>query len=223
LIHPSSAPLGWFSDAPIAAVRRIRRIRAEVPHRATAPTRPSMLAIRGTHGELSGVDLAYERLRRRSRTRRVHVLGVVPIPITGRRHLEEAAAREPDILHLWAHCGPQTVAFSPTWNVTVDDAADVLTADRAPRLVVLVGCRSGVLARRLVERGVVAVVAMRVEVMNHTIAPLVEDLTSEVLSGAAVDLAFATALRRYLLTGQPGAAAVPVLHLAHDVGVHLFS
>jgi hypothetical protein len=63
---------------------------------------------------------------------------------------------------------------------------------------------------------------MRVPVHDHTIQPLVEDVTAAVLTGTVVDLAFAGALRRYLLTGQPGAAAVPMLYLADDVDGVLF-
>jgi len=88
---------------------------------------------------------------------------------------------------------------------------------------VLIGCRSGALARALVERGVTAVAAMRVEVYSQTIQPLVEDLISLVLAGQSVDLAFAEALRRYVLTGQPGAVAVPMLYLAAGSSGRLFT
>ena len=68
-----------------------------------------------------------------------------------------------------------------------------------------------------------AVVAMRVEVYSRTIQPLVADLISLVLGGIAVDLAFAEALRSYVLTGQPGAAAVPMLYLAAGSSGELFT
>jgi hypothetical protein len=63
---------------------------------------------------------------------------------------------------------------------------------------------------------------MRVPVFDHTVQPLVEDFTALTLNGALVDLAFARALRRYLLTGQPGAAAVPMLYLAENTDRTLF-
>jgi hypothetical protein len=91
-----------------------------------------------------------------------------------------------------------------------------------PRLVILVGCSSGTLGRALVERGVRAAVAMRVPVFDYTVQPLVEDFTALILNGIPVDRAFARALRRYLLTGQPGAAAVPMLFLAENADRALF-
>jgi hypothetical protein len=63
---------------------------------------------------------------------------------------------------------------------------------------------------------------MRVEVYSRTIQPLVEDLVSLALTGTPVDLAFAEALRSYVLTGQPGAAAVPLLYLAAGSSGTLF-
>ena len=63
---------------------------------------------------------------------------------------------------------------------------------------------------------------MRVPLYDHTVQPLVEDVTATVLAGTPVDLAFAEALRRYLFTGQPGAAAVPMLYLAEGSDGILF-
>ena len=63
---------------------------------------------------------------------------------------------------------------------------------------------------------------MRVEVYSQTIQPLVADLVSLVLEGQPVDLAFAEALRSYVLTGQPGAVAVPLLYLAEGSSGTLF-
>lgn len=123
---------------------------------------------------------------------------------------------------LWAHCGPEDVRFSPRAVFGTAVLADRL-ARCAPRLVVLVGCRSGALGRALVERGVEAVVAMRVEVFSQTIQPLVADLVSLAVEGVPIDLAFAEALHSYVLTGQPGAVAVPMLYLAAGSDGELFS
>ena len=59
-----------------------------------------------------------------------------------------------------------------------------LIAQRVSRLAVIVGCRSGALGRALAERGVEAVVAMRVEVYSRTIQSLVTDLISLALNGS---------------------------------------
>jgi hypothetical protein len=112
--------------------------------------------------------------------------------------------------------------FSDDARFETDELADRIAA-RVSRLVVIVGCRSGALGRALAERGVEAVVAMRVEVYSRTIQPLVADLISLVLGGIPIDLAFAEALRSYVLTGQPGAAAVPMLYLAAGSSGELFT
>jgi hypothetical protein len=64
---------------------------------------------------------------------------------------------------------------------------------------------------------------MRTEVFSGTIQPLVADLIALALGGTPIDLAFGKALHSYVLTGQPGAAAVPMLYLADGSTGELFS
>jgi hypothetical protein len=222
LVSPSAAPLGWFSDPPVTAVRSIKPS-AVVTGGKFAPrgplTRPSMLVIRGEHRELRSSETANAKIRRR--TRRSNVSLLEPTEIKRTADLAQGLPEQVDIVQLWAHCGPEKVWFSDSAEIQTAELADVL-ASRAPRLVILIGCRSGALGRALVERGVEAVVAMRVEVYSQTIQPLVTEIVSFVLDGVPVDLAFASALRSYVLTGQPGAAAVPLLYLAEGSNGILF-
>jgi hypothetical protein len=216
LVHPSDAPLGWFADPPVTTVRSVRPHdpRPQVPASPRGPlARHSMLVIRGTHRELGSSDAAYAQSLRRTRHSNVSALSRQPEIIDHPDDLDRVLPESVDILQLWAHCGPERVRFSTRAEFGTATLAARL-ARCAPRLVVLVGCQSGALGRTLVERGVEAVVAMRVEVFSQTIQPLVADLVSLAVEGMPIDLAFAEALHSYVLTGQPGAAAVPMLYLA---------
>jgi hypothetical protein len=225
LVHRSAAPLGWFDDPPITVVRSIRprqtRRQADPPARGQLARHP-MLVIRGAEFQLRTSDETYAWTRRRTRHSNVSLRSSQPTIIDNREALDRALADSVDILQIWAHCGPHKVRFSPRAAFDTAELADKV-ARCAPRLAVLVGCRSGALGRALVHRGVEAVVAMRVEVYSLTIQPLVADLVSLVLDGVPIDLAFAEALRSYVLTGQPGAAAVPLLYLAEGSSGQLFS
>jgi hypothetical protein len=223
LIHPSAATLGWFADPPVTTVRLVASAVLPRPSpAATLMTRYSMLVIRGEDEVLISSDKAYDQARRRTRRSNVELLGTGPHVIHTRADLGQALLEQADILQLWAHCGPDEVQFSEQASFGTDELADRLGRCGA-RLVMLIGCRSGALGRALVRRGVAAVVAMRVEVYSQTILTLVEDLLAQVLDGQRIDLAFADALHRYVLTGQPGAAAVPMLYLATGSTGHLFS
>jgi hypothetical protein len=181
-----------------------------------------MLVVRATAEGMDAVDDAFDRFRRRSRRTDLRLLTGKPLAVGSRELLAGALTRPADIVQLWVHSGDSGVRLTDNReSIPTDEVADML-AGSPPRLVILVGCRSGALGRALVERGVLAVVAMRVPVYDHTVQPLVEDFTAVVLSGHRVDLAFAGALRRYLLTGQPGAAAVPMLYLAAGADSVLF-
>jgi hypothetical protein len=223
LVHPSAATLGWFGDPPVTTVRSIAPARSPRPSSAaTLMTRHSMLVIRGDDKVLISSDKAYDQARRRTRRSNVQLLGARPHVIRTRADLDRVLPEHADILQLWAHCGPHKVKFSDQASFGTGELADRLGQCGA-QLVMLIGCRSGALGRALVRRGVAAVVAMRVEVYSQTILPLVEDLLAQVLDGQRIDLAFADALHRYVLTGQPGAAAVPMLYLATGSTGHLFS
>jgi hypothetical protein len=226
LVHPSGTPLGWFERPPVTSVRSIRpratATRAGRAQDSTPVTRHRMLVIRGDAFELNTSNEAYTQTSRRTRLSNLTMLGSEPFVIA-RRHDLALALREPaDILQVWAHCGPREAQFSADAWFGTAGLADRLSR-RVSRLAVIVGCRSGALGRALVERGVEAVVAMRVEVYNRTIQALVTDLLALVLRGVPVDLAFAEALRSYVLTGQPGAAAVPMLYLAAGSSGQLFA
>ena len=191
--------------------------------RASAPlTRYKMLVIRGAGFELATSNQAYTQTSRRTRLSNVTMLSPQPLVVARRRDLGLALREPTDILQVWAHCGPTKARFSDDARFGTAELADQL-ARRVSRLAIIVGCRSGALGRALAERGVEAVVAMRVEVYSRTILSLVTDLISLVLGGTPVDLAFAEALRSYVLTGQPGAAAVPMLYLATGSSGKLFS
>jgi len=223
LVHPSAATLGWFGDPPVTTVRSIAPAASPRPSSAaTLITRHSMLVIRGEDKVLISSDKAYDQARRRTRRSNVELLGARPHVIHTRADLDGVLPKHADIIQLWAHCGPHEVQFSDQASFGTDELADRLGQCGA-RLVMLIGCRSGALGRALVRRGVAAVVAMRVEVYSQTILPLVEDLLALVLDGQRIDLAFADALHRYVLTGQPGAAAVPMLYLATGSTGYLFS
>jgi hypothetical protein len=199
LLHRRWAPLMWFAEPPATLVR-------VVPHEGPpqpAPASPSLLVMRDGDKALAPVDEAYEEIRRRTRSTTIRLVHSAPV-----RYPDDARA---DVVHLWAHAEPDGVRIDGVRH-TNDDVADTLVAQGA-RFVVLVGCSSATLARLLVTRGVDAVVGMRAKVYNRTVVPLVEGLTTAVLRGEPVDRAFAAALRQYIMTGQPGAAAVPVLYL----------
>jgi hypothetical protein len=226
LVQPTASTLGWFDDPPTTVVRTVGPAlsRADT-HRDPAGgplARYTMLVIRGNDVALDSSDLAYQRTRRRTRRSNIELLSTQPGVISEPGDLDRVLRGHTDILQVWAHCGPQEVEFSASARLPADELADRLAAC-SPRLVVLVGCRSGALGRALVRRGVAAVVAMRVEVYSDTVQPLVEDLVSLALAGRPVDLAFAEALRRYVLTGQPGAVAVPMLYLAGGSSGRLFT
>ena len=220
LMHPSQAPLGWFDDPAITVTRLVTPTAAGRGRRPLAghSVSPSMLVLRGTGRGLEAVDDAFDRFRRRTRRADVRLVTAKPVMVGDLDALMAALTNPVDILQLWAHSDADGVELGAGRHNGVAETQTL--ADRIaalpPRLVVLVGCTSGTLGRALVERGVLAAVAMRVPVHDHTVQSLVEDFTAEVLAGTAVDLAFAGALRRYLLTGQPGAAAVPMLYLADD-------
>lgn len=224
LVHPSAAPLGWFDDPPVTVVRSIEPDHGRPDGRASASeplARHTVLVIRGTEIELGSSDEAYARTQRRTRRSNVSFLSRRPVIIEEQDDLGRVLPGSVDILQVWAHCGPREVRFSSRAAFPIAELADAV-ARCGPRLAVLVGCRSGALGRALVRRGVEGVVAMRVEVYSRTIQPLVEDLVSLALTGTPIDLAFAEALRSYVLTGQPGAAAVPLLYLAAGSSGTLF-
>lgn len=203
-------------------------LRPEHGPRPVPGRRPTMLVVRGTDRTgpggadlLESVDDAYDLIQRRTRRSHVRLVAPKPVAVEEPEDLRRALHNPVDLLQLWAHCAPDVVQFSHSCRLRTDRIArDV--ARVPPRLVVAVGCRSGTLGRLLVRLGVPCVVAMRSEVYSHTVQPLVEDFTALVLEGAPVDLAFADALHRYVLTGQPGAAAVPMLYLATDADPVLF-
>jgi hypothetical protein len=225
LVHPSLSPLGWFAEPPVTSVRRTGPGEAARPGRVGQPSAPMtryrMLVIRGTGVELDSSNEAYTQTSRRTRLTNVTMLSPRPVRIGSRGDLGRALERPADILQVWAHCGPAITRFGAGAEVRTNQLADLL-APRVSRLAVIVGCRSGAIGRALVERGVAAVVAMRVQVYSRTIQPLVADLMSLALGGMPIDLAFAQALRSYVLTGQPGAAAVPILYLAAGSNGDLF-
>jgi CHAT domain len=224
LLHPSTAPVGWFGEPPITAVRVVEPATAgwDPQARSGFTENPTMLVLRGADRELRAVDEAFDRFRRRTRRTRVRLLTARPREIDSLAMMGEALADQPDVLQLWAHSGDSGVRLSPAGEMVPTHVLADLVAQAAPRLVVLVGCSSGALGRALVARGVPAAVAMRVPVYDHTVQPLVEDVTAAALAGERVDLAFAAALRTYLFTGQPGASAVPMLYLAEGSDGVLF-
>lgn len=213
LLHPSAAPLGWFDTPPVTMARMVELEADRVPTAAcgTPPGRPRMLVIRTEDDLLTGVDAAYDRMRRRTRRSNVRLLNSLPEVVTTEAELYHALSAT-EVLHLWAHCGSDGVALPSGQRACVPELARRIAATGA-RLVVLVGCSSAAISRELVHCGVPAIVGMRIAVYSDTIQPLVEELTARILTGTPVDLAFVEALRHYVLTGQPGAAAVPLLHL----------
>lgn len=225
LVHPSLSPLGWFDDPPVTSVRsvspRAGEVRTYGRAGATPMTRHRMLVIRGLNFELATSDDVYTQTSRRTRLSNLTMLQPQPLVIRAESDLDTALSKPMDILQVWAHCGPTHTRFS---DDAVYETAVLarLIAQRVSRLAVIVGCRSGALGRALAELGVEAVVAMRVEVYSRTIQSLVTDLISLALDGAPIDMAFAEALRSYVLTGQPGAAAVPMLYLSAGSDGKLF-
>jgi hypothetical protein len=223
LLHPSTAPLGWFDSPEITSVRMVTPAGSAPGHPGFASgASPTMLVVRGTAKGMKAVDDAFDRFRRRSRRTDLRLLTKQPVAVRDGDELAETLARPADIVQLWMHSGEGGIRLTdrPEQLPTAEVAA--MLEGHPPRLVILVGCSSGTLGRALVERGVRAAVAMRVPVFDYTVQPLVEDFTALILNGIPVDRAFARALRRYLLTGQPGAAAVPMLFLAENADRALF-
>ncbi|MFJ3792771.1 CHAT domain-containing protein [Kitasatospora sp. NPDC090091] len=221
LLHAANAPLGWFNRPPVTIVRTVAPNRTTERAEQPAPAhRPILLVLHGTdrsrpggRDPLESADEAYDLIQRRTRRSHVQLSTPTPCTVETETDLAEALRRPVDLLQLWAHCAPDRVQFSHRHEALSTHLVATCLAAAGPRLVVLVGCRSGALARLLIRLGVPCVVAMRSQVYSHTVQPLVEDFTALVLEGAPVDLAFAEALHRYVLTGQPGAAAVPMLYL----------
>lgn len=226
LVHPSSSPLGWFGDPPVTSVRsvspRVHAVQIDGEKTVIPITRHRMLVIRGHDFELSTSDDVYTQTSRRTRLSNLTMLRPQPLVIRDESDLEMALSEPMEILQVWAHCGPTRAKFSDNAQFETAVLARRL-AQRVSRLAVIVGCRSGALGRALAERGVEAVVAMRVEVYSRTIQSLVTDLISLALDGVPIDVAFAEALRSYVLTGQPGAAAVPMLYLSAGSDGKLFA
>ena len=225
LVHPSSSPLGWFDDPPVTSVRSVTPragLAREGREQASTPmTRHRMLVIRGTHFRLDTSNDAFLQTTRRTRLSNLTMLSPQPLVINSWDDLDTALSERVDILQIWAHCGPDGALFSDHTLFPTGQLARRV-APRVSRLAIIVGCRSGALGRALASRGVEAVVAMRVEVYSRTVQSLVTDLVSLALDGMPVDRAFAEALRGYVLTGQPGAAAVPMLYLAAGSSGKLF-
>jgi hypothetical protein len=226
LVHPSASPLGWFDDPPVTSVRSVAPRAAVQSGAARQPstpmTRHRMQVIRGDDFQLSTANDAYLRTTRRTRLSNLTMLSPQPRVVVSYDDLDEALSQPADILQVWAHCGPTGARFSAGGRLFGTATLASRIAPRVSRLAVIVGCRSGALGRALVERGVEAVVAMRVEVYSRTIQSLVTDLIALTLDGLPVERAFAQALRNYVLTGQPGAAAVPMLYLAAGSSGRLF-
>ncbi|MGV9990811.1 WD40 repeat domain-containing protein [Streptomyces sp. NPDC003374] len=223
LLHPALQPLPWFAEPPVTMVRVVRPDGEPAAPDGSGERggRPRLLVVRTDDPVLAGVDAAYDMMRRRTRRTDVRLVSGMPEIVRTTDHLDRAL-RAADIVHLWAHSGPDGVELpARAGPVPVEDMARRIAATGA-RLVVLVGCSSAALGRETVRRGVAAVVGMRVAVYSHTVQPLVEELTARALTGTPVDLAFAEALRHYVLTGQPGAPAVPLLHLAAGSDGRLF-
>ncbi|MFG2312289.1 WD40 repeat domain-containing protein [Streptomyces sp. NPDC048566] len=213
LLHPAGAALCWFDTPPVTMLRVTARLDGNAADDiARTPTgRPRMLVTRTDDPLLAGVDEAYDRMRRRTRRSNVRLVSGLPLLVKTTEDLDRALSPT-DVLHLWAHSGPDGVVLPSGTTVPVPEMARRISRTGA-RLVVLVGCRSAALGRTLVQHGVEAVVGMRTGVYSHTVQSLVEELTTRILAGVPVDLAFVEALRQYVLTGQPGAPAIPLLHL----------
>ena len=226
LVHPTLSPLGWFADPPITSVRTARRRGDPAGREPTAPAgaplaRYRMLVLRGTADELAPSAETYVYTSRRTRLRNVRMLNPEPVLIESQEDLDRELREPVDILQVWAHCNRDRAEFSDGFALGTGELARQL-APRVSRLAVIVGCESGALARTLVTEGVEAVVAMRTKVFSGTIQPLVAELIALVLGGLPIDLAFGRALHSYVLTGQPGAAAVPMLYLADGSTGELF-
>jgi hypothetical protein len=225
LVHPSSSPLGWFDDPPVTSVRSVTPrsglAREDHEQASTPMTRHRMLVIRGTDFRLDTSNDAFLQTSRRTRLSNLTMLSPQPLVINEPDDLDTALSEPTDILQIWAHCGPEGARFSDHAFLRTGQLARRV-APRVSRLAIIVGCRSGALGRALASRGVEAVVAMRVEVYSRTVQSLVTDLVSLTLDGMPVDRAFAEALRGYVLTGQPGAAAVPMLYVAAGSSGKLF-
>lgn len=223
LLHPSTASLGWFDSPEITSVRLVLPDGTPSGHPDfTNGASPTMLVVRGKAKGMKDVDDAFDRFRQRSRRTDLTFFKKKPIAVSDAGALAEALSRPADIVQLWMHSGESGIRLTDRREQLPTAIVADMVKEHPPRLVILVGCTSGTLGRALVKRGVLAAVAMRVPVFDHTVQPLVEDFTALALSGTPVDLAFAGALRRYLLTGQPGAAAVPMLYLAEGVDSTLF-
>ena len=99
-----------------------------------------MLVVRGVDQELSAVDNAFDRFRRRTRQTRVRLLRAHPQPASGLDELAARLSQPVDILQLWAHSGESGVRLSPRGEtIAVAEIADCLarpgaTTRRAGRL-----------------------------------------------------------------------------------------
>ncbi|MFF8942405.1 CHAT domain-containing protein [Streptomyces sp. NPDC014864] len=208
LLHDRGTGLLCFQEPPVTTVRTVvGRPAGRGAATSAEGTGRRLTYLLGPEPALDEIPKEMARLARRLAPRGVRVeraprFGEASRPL---RHC--------DVLHVWAHCGDSGIGLAGGGPTDLGRFVEWACASGPPRLVVLVGCESTRAARLLIEAGTDAVVAMRRTVMTGAVSVLVEDFTVAHASGLAVDQAFARALRAYIRTGHPGAAAVPVIYL----------
>lgn len=133
-------------------------------------------------------------------------------PVAGEPDLAELVAAPSDVIVLLAHAGPSHLRLAPGQTIGTERAAELL-ASAAPQLVVLAACQSVNLAWSLARRGVPAVIGLRTRASVWALTQLLEELLVNLMSGEALEDAFATALDACI---RLPVTSAPVLYLHPD-------
>jgi hypothetical protein len=114
-------------------------------------------------------------------------------PVASEPELARLLQAPADVIVLLAHARPRHLTLAPGQTIVTERAAELLAAAR-PRLVVLAACQSVDLARCLAHRGIPAVIGLRTRESVWALEELLEELLVNLMSGMALEDAFAATL-----------------------------
>jgi hypothetical protein len=200
----------------LAADQRLFRVvrTAETTAVLTPPSaagRVRLLTVRATGPEFDTFGRIYSSILDRFPRGLELQADEVP-PVASEAELAGLLAEPADVIVVLAHAGPGHMRLAPGQIIATGRAAELLAAAK-PRLVVLAACQSADLARYLAERGIPAVVGFRTRESVWALEELLEELLVNLMSGAALEDAFAAALDACVRLPETG---TPVLYVHPD-------